>query len=233
MAKQWTISEISKAIAVGDKNGLKDICKRFPFLAVTIAKMLATDNEATEEFIRALPEYVTPLKMDRRLSGQADSDTESDSEDVEEATDEVAEAQEDENKEDRKRRIDRERQQRKREKDRAVKEAEEASEGEDEPTTGKYDEIGAVELFKICKKRGLTVQPKKAQRYYIDILEAADQEEAKKNEEPEEDEEDWGDDDEPKKEEKSSKTRKGSSAKKSSAKKPDPEPEDDEEDWNI
>lgn len=230
MARKWTLKEAAEAVNYNEAESLKELMKRYPLL---MSLLIRLDEKQGLGIVDAIPDYITPLAMEHKLNG-AGAKT-ADEETDEEAEEAPVETVEEETKADRKRRIDRERQQRKRAKDsdakKAEEEVEEAVEEEGGPTTGKYDEIGAVELFKICKKRGLVAQPKKSQRYYIDILEAADQADEKAAAAKEEDdEEDWGDE-EPSKKDSSPKK---SSAKKSSAKKPEPEPEEgDEEDWNI
>ena len=91
-----------------------------------------------------------------------------------------------------------------------VEEDEEESEEED------YDEMSEVELFKLCKKRGLKAAPKKTKKYYINMLKKADAAE-------EEDEEEKTEKKAPKK------------ASKKAAKKvePDEEEDEDDEDWDI
>lgn len=57
-----------------------------------------------------------------------------------------------------------------------------------------YEDMSVKELFKLCKKRKIDVEPKKSQKYYIKKLEDADQ--AEDDWEDEDDEDDWEDDDE-------------------------------------
>lgn len=242
MAKIWTISEAAKAIHERDIEGIRELGRRFPLLTVTLAKI---DYESTKELFEAIPGYVTGVKMEKRLSGEEKDELaeEEPQEIVEEGGsdsegDGAKEAAE-EDPQERKRRIDRERQRRKRDKDKALKEASEDAESEE--SKGKYDEIGAVDLYKMCKKRGIPAEPKKSQRFYIDLLEADDMKPAK--EEAAEDDVDWGDDEEeeaPVKE--PEKPKKNSSAKKSPSKKKEPEPEpepekeadeDDDGDWDF
>lgn len=66
-------------------------------------------------------------------------------------------------------------------------------EAEDEESTD-YEDMSVKELFKLCKKRKIDVEPKKSQRYYIKKLEDADQ--AEDDWEDDEDDDDWEDDDE-------------------------------------
>ena len=49
----------------------------------------------------------------------------------------------------------------------------------------------AVELFKLCKKRGISAQPKKKAAEYIELLKAADE-----PAEDEDEEEDWEEEEE-------------------------------------
>lgn len=57
-----------------------------------------------------------------------------------------------------------------------------------------YEDMSVKELYKLCKKRKIDVEPKKSQRYYIKKLEDADQ--AEDDWEDDEDDDDWEDDDE-------------------------------------
>lgn len=68
----------------------------------------------------------------------------------------------------------------------------EEDEADEEDTD--YEDMSVKELFKLCKKRKIDVEPKKSQRYYIKKLEDADQ--AEDDWEDDEDEDDWEDDDE-------------------------------------
>lgn len=80
----------------------------------------------------------------------------------------------------------------------------------------KYEGKSAKELYNLCEKRGIKVQPKKSASVYIKALKAADAEES----------EDAGEDDDWEDEEKPAAKKGGSN--KSSKKK-----DEDEEDWDI
>lgn len=71
----------------------------------------------------------------------------------------------------------------------AIKEVE-AAEAAEEAVEGKYDGMKAIDLYKMCTKRGLKVDPKKQAAYYIAALTKDDEKPAKAEEEDE-----WGDDD--------------------------------------
>lgn len=73
----------------------------------------------------------------------------------------------------------------------AIKEVEaaEAAEEAEEAVEGKYDGMKAIDLYKMCTKRGLKVDPKKQAAYYIAALTKDDEKPAKAEEEDE-----WGED---------------------------------------
>ena len=127
------------------------------------------------------------------------------------------------------------------------------AEDETEEETGKYDGKKAPELYALCKKRGIKAEPKKLAKYYVGLLEKADEAEAE--EEPEDD--DWGEDaeaeesaddddndgddeDEWKEPEEKPKKKAGRPKKaapkpvaKKAAKKAEEESDDDDDDWDI
>lgn len=131
------------------------------------------------------------------------------------------------------------------------------AEDEAEEETGKYDGKKAPELYALCKKRGIKAEPKKAAKYYIGLLEKADEAEAEAEDEDEADD-DWGDDaeeeesedeveadeeddDEWKEPEEKPKKKAGRPkkaapkpvAKKAAKKAEEEESEDDDDDWDI
>lgn len=299
MAKNYTLAEATKIIVENKKvEEIADIGKRFPVLAVKIAKLAAKAPDELVDFIKYMPDHITANKINssiKKTIGDVDVEEEDDV-DVEDAEDEVVK---DTNKKASKKASDDvtsdtdydnmnnakmykilgEMGKRKdcKEKygdlshDSMLKylkkygagstdadtgdeyETEEEQAGNEEEQAGKYDGKSAVELFKACKSRGIAVQPKKTTKYYIGLLEKADEEEAKvkaktkakKNNKA--DEEEWEDDDEwesvtpdevqkdidkfNEEEKKAKKSDKKASAKK--VKKEEVEEEDDDDEWEI
>lgn len=93
-------------------------------------------------------------------------------------------------------------------------------EAEDDPYAGKT----AIELYQMCKKRGIKAAPKKKADVYIELLKKADAAEA------EADDDDWDDDDEVEEEAPKKQTKQKAKAK---AKKPAEPEEDEDDDWDI
>jgi hypothetical protein len=71
----------------------------------------------------------------------------------------------------------------------AEEEAEEEEAEEDEEESEDYEDMTAKELYKLCKKHKIDVQPKKSESFYIKKLKAADEEDS--DDEDEEDDEAW------------------------------------------
>lgn len=68
-----------------------------------------------------------------------------------------------------------------------VEEPEEDDWDDEEEQENDYESMKPVDLYKLCKERGISCKPKKSKEYYIDLLTEADEED---------EEDDWGDDDE-------------------------------------
>lgn len=108
---------------------------------------------------------------------------------------------------------------------------------EDDPYAGK----NAIQLYSLCKKRGLKVKPKQKAAVYLEALKKADAAESEDADDQDQDD-DWGEDDDEAEEKKPAKksTKKAptkKSAPKKAAKKAEPEEDeddgDDDDDWEI
>lgn len=117
-------------------------------------------------------------------------------------------------------------------------EAEAEDDATEEASDDPYEGKSAMELYKLAKKRGLKVEPKKKAAVYAEALRKADAE-AEQTEDNAEDE-DWGDEEDAEEEAPKKATGKGAkkasakSTKKAPAKKAEPaEEEDDGDDWDI
>lgn len=230
MAKNWTLKEAVQVITEGtDKAAIQELGKKFPITVVAIAKMGA--NEGIQTIFGAMPEHMTMLKMERALK-EGIEDTEEDA--VAEAEDGDASEAAD---------TDLSSMTTKQLYNLCIKRGIKANkygkpksyyielleggsdqaedEGEDEEEEkSKYGEMSAVELYKLCKKRGIKVEPKQKAAVYVAALEKADA-----AAEPEE-EDDWGDEEE-EKEPKPAKPSKSAKTKKT------PADDDDDDDWDI
>ena len=242
MAKNWTLKEAVAVIAAGtDKEAICELAKRFPLTSMAIAKM--GTNVGIEALFGGMPEHMTMLKMERSLkdgvSEAVEDEDEEDAADTEEAA-AVSEAEEDFNAMTTKQlyelcikrglKVSKYGKPKSYYVEQLTAAAGNADEEEEEPEKGEdpgYEDMSAVELFKLCKKRGLKVEPKKSAKAYIALLKKADEE----ADAAEEDEDDWGDEEEEEKPAKKSAKAAAKKEEKKAAKKPVDEDEDD--DWDI
>ena len=202
MAKNYTLAEAAKVIAEGkDYEAIQDIGRRFPLTLAAIAKM--GNNEGAIELINALPEHITARKIESILKdGLTESEVDTDDDDEVKTPDEVKEEK-------------KERKPRKKKEE--VKEETETDAEDDE-----YSCMSAMELYKLCKKRGLKVEPKQKQDVYAKALRDDD---AKGSED------DWEEEEEVKPAKKAEKKVAKKPAKKVEEVEEDEEDEDD--DWDI
>lgn len=246
MAKNWTLKEAVAVITEGkSKEEIQELGKRYPITAVAIAKLVM--NDGLQTIMSAMPDHVTMLKLERALKDGVEE-----TEDDEDEVDDTA-GTEDAGDEDLesmttkqlyalcvKRGIKANKYGKPKSyyielltgNDAAEANTEEA-EAEEEEAGESYEDMNAMDLYKLCKKRGIKAEPKKTAKEYIKLLKAADAEA-----ESEEADDDWDDEEEeekkpvakkaPKKEEK--KPAKKESSKKAKAKE---EEEDEEDDWDI
>lgn len=215
MAEIYSIKQAVHAIKNGDKTAITDFGKRFPL--ATLAMIKAIHGDITD-LVDGLPENLTVRKLDAALKSMDDTDEDEEvAEKPKKAPAPKKEAEEAPKKRGRKAK---------------AKEVEE--EDEEEEADNKYSSMTAPELFKLCKKRGLTAQPQRKQSYYIEILEAADN---VSDEEDEDDSDDTWDEAEEEvkttKEKKAKEKAKKAPAKKSAPAKKEEDEEDEDDDWNI
>lgn len=227
--KNYTLKEAVEIIAKGeDLEAIADLGKRFPILSIKIARLTAKAEKEIIDFMQYMPEYLTIKKVNNAVKtvnepkAETEDATEAENKTVEEETvKEVEEPEEKENKS-----VEPKKRGRK-PKVKAVPVEEPKAEIEDETdeesteaeeTENNYEGKKAIDLFKLCKSRGLKVTTKKSAKYYIDVLKKDD--EAKKAEE-DDDEDEWDIEDEPKEVKK---------PKKSAFIEED---EDNEESWDI
>lgn len=203
--KNYTLKEAVEIIAEGkDLEAIADLGKRFPILSIKIARLTAKAEKEIIDLMQYMPEYLTIKKVNNAVKtasepkAEAEDATEAENKPVEEETaKEVEEPEEKENKP-----VEPKKRGRKpKAKVKAVPVEEPKAEVEDEAeeTADNYEGKKAVDLFKLCKSRGLKVTTKKSAKYYIDVLKKDDEAEAKKAEaEDDDDEDEWDIEDEPK-----------------------------------
>lgn len=234
--KNYTLKEAVEIIAKGeDLEAIANLGKRFPILSIKIARLTAKAEKEIIDLMQYMPEYLTIKKVNNAVKTvnepkvEAEDATEAENKPVEEET--AKEVEEPEGKENKP--VEPKKRGRKpKAKVKAVPveepKAEDEDEADEEPTEAEetknnYEGKKAIDLFKLCKSRGLKVTTKKSAKYYIDVLKKDDEAKAKAEAKKAEadDDDDWDIEDEPKEVKK---------PKKSAFIEED---EDDEESWDI
>lgn len=218
MARTYTFEEAVKIIFENeDKEAMVDMARRFPLATMKIVEMVTMTGEKFVEFASMVPSYITMSKVNSTAKNSVANDTdETDAENETEEVDVKEPVKEPANVE-------------KKNRGRKAKVKEEKpveDEGEDdEESTEKdpYEGKNAVELYKMCKERGLNVKSRLKASEYVKALKEDDAK-AAKVEEADDDDDGW-EDNEP--EEKPVKT-----AKKEKKKAKQVE-EDEDDDWDI
>lgn len=174
MAKTWTVNEAYNAIKANDVNGIADFGKRFPLATTALAR--AGVNEGLDVLFGAMPDRVTMRILEMQLKDGV-------SEVADDENEEVAEEKPvKEKKAKAEKKAEKPAKAEKAEKKAAPKKAakkaepveEEVEDDDVEDDTPDYSSMSAPELFKLCKKRGIKVEPKQKSTVYIKALEAAD-----------------------------------------------------------
>lgn len=218
MAKTWTVKEAFEAIRKNDKAAIADFGKRFPLATVALTKAASEDGTM---LFGAMPERVTMRVLDAELKGDIEETTEDDAEVEETKPAKKAKAE----KAEKPAKAGRKGRPAKKVEPVEEDDEDEVEEDTEDEDTEDYSKMGAVDLFKLCKKRGIKVEPKQKASVYIKALEAAD---ADVDDDVDEDDEEEEEEVKPAK--KASKKAPAKAEKKASKKTAD---EDDDEDWDI
>lgn len=237
MAKNYSISEAVAIIVEGqDLEAIQDLGRRYPLLVAKVAVVGALAGEKFVELMSFMPEHVSANKVNTAIKSDIqETDTDED-EATEEKTPKAGKAKVKETD-------DAEQDYNSMNGDTLIKLCKErgistkglkkadlvrvleeydanggTQDSEDDDTETSYEGMKAMDLFKLCKKRGLKAEPKKPAKYYIDLLTADD------NADDEGEDDGWEEEEEEKK-----------PAKKEKPKaKPKKEEEDNEDDeWDI
>lgn len=176
MAKTWTVNEAYNAIKKNDAEGIADFGKRFPLATTALAK--AGTNAGLDVLFGAMPDRVTMRILEMQLKdGVAVSDDDDEAEEVAEEkpvkTEKKVKAEKKAEKPAKAEKAEKKAAPKKStKKAEPVEEVEDEEEAEDDAVD--YKSMSPVELFKLCKKRGIKVEPKQKSSVYIKALEAAD-----------------------------------------------------------
>lgn len=193
--KVYTIKEGYDALKGNDQEVVKDILAKYPQTCLCLVQLI--NAPGFERFLEGLPAYVTLRKMEDRYRGKFSDTDKEDAAEEEEQEEAVSEAEEE-----------------------TAEEQEEEfgmnpPEDEENPKVD-YSTLSAIELYKLCKSRGINTAPRQKTAVYIKLLEKLDAEEiseAKTIKEAEAEEEGWEEDPEEEEEKEEAETPKAPAKK--------------------
>lgn len=92
MAKNYTISEVAKIFAENkDTVALTDIGRRYPLLAIKMARLVAKDSDGVEDIFSFMPDYLSANKVNKAIKDSLEGEEEVEDEDVVEPDDDEVE----------------------------------------------------------------------------------------------------------------------------------------------
>ena len=172
MAKNYTITEVVNIVSDGkDFESIADIGKRFPVLLKLVATVSAKAGDSFKEFMAYIPDAVTANKVNTAIKANIPDAGE---QDVQEEVE-----QQDKKPEEPPKKRGRGRKPKNAEEPKKVEEKVEEveeKEADKEEADDKYAGKKAMELYSICKKRGIKCEPRKPAKYYVELLNKADAE---------------------------------------------------------
>jgi hypothetical protein len=172
MAVNYSIPELLKVLRGNDMDLVSDAFRRFPIISKVLVESDAVDSKLTDKFVAMIPDYVNARKANKNLVEYANASKEN-KEFVENLHVSV-DGGDDEDAVPEK------------------KEPEPEQEDDEETEEVDYHSMKAMDLYKLCQKRGIEAEPKHRTKYYITLLEKADQEaETPAESSDDDDDDDW------------------------------------------
>lgn len=161
------------------KDDVKDTFAKYPQTMLVLSRLVG--NEAFEQLLEGIPSYVSLRKIEDRFKNAGSVNDEEELEEELEEDEEELEEDEEEADAGSVKVADGEE---------AGEELEEDEEDENNPPID-YTSMRAMELYKLCRERGINTTPKQRAAVYIKLLEKADAKEIKENKQAHAAEEEW------------------------------------------
>lgn len=172
MAVNYSVKELLEVLRSDDMDAIGDALRRYSHVSVALVKADAIAPGVTDLLVKMIPDYVNARKCNKTLVEALDEDAAGSSKPATKTS--------------------------------GSSEQEHASDGDDgdgfdgddEVAADDYSSMKAMDLFKLCKERGIEAEPKHRTKYYIDLLEKADSEaksgsDADANDDDDDDDDDW------------------------------------------
>lgn len=154
MAVNYSVKELLEVLRSDDMDAIGDALRRYSHVSVALVKADAIAPGVTDLLVKMIPDYVNARKCNKTLLEALEEDAAGSNKPATKTGDSSKQ--------------------------------ESASDGDgdddfdgdddDEVAADDYSSMKAMDLFKLCKERGIEAEPKHRTKYYINLLEKADSE---------------------------------------------------------
>lgn len=170
MAVNYSMKELLEVLRSDDMDAVGDALRRYSHISVALVKADAIAPGVVDLLVNAIPDYVNARKCNKTLVEALEGDAAGNSKPAAKAcgSSKPEPASDDD-----------------------VDVDVDGFDGDDdEVAVDDYSSMKAMDLFKLCKERGIEAEPKHRTKYYIDLLKKADSE-AKPASDDDDDDDDW------------------------------------------
>lgn len=148
----YSMKELLEVLRSDDMDAVGDVLRRYSHVSVALVKADAIAPGVVDLLVKMIPDYVNARKCNKTLVEALEEDAADSGKSATKASDSGKQ--------------------------------EPASDGDDvdefddgnEEGVDDYSSMKAMDLFKLCKERGIEAEPKHHTKYYINLLEKADSE---------------------------------------------------------
>lgn len=167
MAVNYSMKELLEVLRSDDMDAVGDALRRYSHISVALVKADAIAPGVVDLLVKAIPEYVNARKCNKTLVEALEEDTAGNGKPAAKTGDSDKQEPTSDGGDD------------------------DDFDGDDgEVAADDYGSMKAMDLFKLCKERGIEAEPKHRTKYYINLLEKADSE-AKPVSDVDDDDDDW------------------------------------------
>lgn len=153
MAVNYSMKELLEVLRSDDMDAIGDALRRYSHISVALVKADAIAPGVVDLLVEAIPEYVNARKCNKTLVEALEKDAAGNDKPAAKTSDSGKQEPTSDGGDD------------------------DDFDGDDgEVAADDYSSMKAMDLFKLCKERGIEAEPKHRTKYYIDLLKKADSE---------------------------------------------------------
>lgn len=169
MAVNYSVKELLEVLRSDDMDAVGDALRRYSHISVALVKADAIAPGVVDLLVKMIPDYVNARKCNKTLMESFEEDAADDSKPAAKVggsskPEPASDVDGDDDFDD---------------------------DGDNEVAADDYSSMKAMDLFKLCKERGIEAEPKHRTKYYIELLKKADSEAKPTSDVDDDDDDDW------------------------------------------